>query len=567
HKLPGLVSISTPGVEDAEVIIDGISMGTTPLIDLEVEAGERLLRINKTRYLPYEIRISINGSGERQSFEYNPLPGWADVYLVSEPEGVLVSEGELELGTTPVSLQLMAGAHTLLFSKTNFTSKILDLSTVAGQDIRPAPIILSPSPATLQISTQPDGALVMIDQKYRGRSPLQVSISSGEEHLLKLYAPGREAITQMVKASPNEVREITIPLKPEYGNVFLFAEPPDSRLFIDGKEYGPAVGHLHLPLRPHILEVKAEGYTTGRETITPTVEYDQQIEIKLLPKNSPPSSTGGAKMITNSVGVQLIRLNPAVFTMGSSRSEPGRRANEAQRRVRISRPFLLAGKEVSNGEFRRFKKDHSSGSFQGQSLDGDDQPAVNISWEDAARYCNWLSSKEGLAPFYIEKNNTMVPSEPATKGYRLPLEAEWAYAARMAGRREEARYGWEGEYPPNKTTGNYGDISGQRLLNVIINGYNDHFAVSAPVGSFAPNTAGFFDLDGNVSEWCNDFYSSTMDDGGGEILDPVGPPSGTHHVVRGASWRDASITELRLSYRGYSREPLDDIGFRVARYE
>ncbi|MGB5486669.1 MAG: SUMF1/EgtB/PvdO family nonheme iron enzyme, partial [Lysobacterales bacterium] len=77
---------------------------------------------------------------------------------------------------------------------------------------------------------------------------------------------------------------------------------------------------------------------------------------------------------------------------------------------------------------------------------------------------------------------------------------------------------------------------------------------------------GFNDLGGNVSEWINDFYAVYPGQAGRLVKDPMGPASGDHHVVRGSSWRDGSITELRLSYRDYIRGPRDILGFRIARY-
>ena len=160
----------------------------------------------------------------------------------------------------------------------------------------------------------------------------------------------------------------------------------------------------------------------------------------------------------------------------------------------------------------------------------------------------------------------MVPIKPLTIGYRLPFEAEWSYGTRQAGRQEPARYSWHGSFPPRKPSGNFADETAGSLLPVIIKGYNDAFAVTAPVASFPKNPGGFFDLGGNVSEWCHDFYSPQAGLANVVKTDPMGPPTGTHHVVRDASWRDSSITEVRLSYRGYSREQRDDIGFRIARF-
>ena len=137
----------------------------------------------------------------------------------------------------------------------------------------------------------------------------------------------------------------------------------------------------------------------------------------------------------------------------------------------------------------------------------------------------------------------------------------------MAGRKSPSRYPWEGTFPPKAASGNFGDESARAILPVVIKSYNDGHPVTGQVAGFPANKGGFFDMGGNVSEWCHDFYAPQSAPGpGGRTVDPTGPATGTHHVVRGSSWRDSTITELRLSYRAYSRNPANDIGFRVARY-
>ena len=239
--------------------------------------------------------------------------------------------------------------------------------------------------------------------------------------------------------------------------------------------------------------------------------------------------------------------------MGASRREAGRRANESRRHVALTRPYYLGVKEVTNAQFRQFRASHNSGLAEGASLDGDDQPVVNVSWEDAARYCNWLSKKDGLPVAYKESGGTLQLVMPVTTGYRLPTEAEWAYAARVYKRAQPARYVWAGSFPPTSAAGNYADARIADTFTDVVPGYDDGYRGTAPVASFAASPPGLYDLGGNVAEWTSDYYT-------------VYPPAGQHRVVRGSSWRHGNITELRLSYRDYSKRPRNDLGFRIARY-
>jgi formylglycine-generating enzyme required for sulfatase activity len=245
--------------------------------------------------------------------------------------------------------------------------------------------------------------------------------------MISLSLSGHEGKESLLTLDPGASRELSFTLQPKYGIVFVTTEPPDAELLIDGRPHGRATGRLRLTATQHILTV-------------------QKI---------------------SAAGHEMIRLGPAVFTMGASRREPGRRANEQKRQVEITRPFYLAAREVTNEEFRKFKPEHRSGLVGGHTLDGGNQPVVMVTWEDAARYCNWLSKQEGLALYYREEKSTMVAVSPATHGYRLPLESEWAYAARVAARNTPSRYPWEGTFPPRAPSGNYSDESEIKAVSLI----------------------------------------------------------------------------------------------------
>jgi formylglycine-generating enzyme required for sulfatase activity len=237
-----------------------------------------------------------------------------------------------------------------------------------------------------------------------------------------------------------------------------------------------------------------------------------------------------------------------------------------ERSVTLDRPFYLATKEVSNNQFRRWKNQHSSSAIKGMSLDMAVQPVVKVSWEDAALFCNWLSGKDGLSPFYRVENGSFIGIDWQSNGYRLPTEAEWAWGAKVDSQGLVTQFPWENSlYPPMKTIDNYADSSAKYLLPFTITQYSDGHAVSAPVGSFEPNSKGLYNMGGNVSEWTNDYYDIKIHRGAA-IVDPKGPQSGNRHVIRGASWALGSRSELRLSFRDAGYEGRLDVGFRIARY-
>jgi formylglycine-generating enzyme required for sulfatase activity len=262
---------------------------------------------------------------------------------------------------------------------------------------------------------------------------------------------------------------------------------------------------------------------------------------------------------------QELKLVPAgEFTMGSPRREAGRRANESQRAVKLERRYYLALREVTNAEFKQFRPSHRSGFVMQQTLDLDRQPVVNVTWQDAAAYSNWLSAQEGLPAAYSEQGGRLAPVVPATTGYRLPTEAEWEWAARWnnGGLR---KYPWGDALPVPPGAGNFADLRAQPLVPQVLTDYDDGYAATAPVGSFAASPLGFFDLGGNVAEWTHDLYT-VQPAGGAATVDPAAAGAGAVRVIRGSSWQQSGVTELRLAFRDYGDGRRNDLGFRIARY-
>jgi formylglycine-generating enzyme required for sulfatase activity len=192
---------------------------------------------------------------------------------------------------------------------------------------------------------------------------------------------------------------------------------------------------------------------------------------------------------------------------------------------------------------------------------GDSHPVVNVSWNDAVAYCNWLSKKEDLPEYYRIGANTV--SIQGGRGYRLPTEAEWEYACR-AGTTTAYCHGNNDEGLAQ--VGNIADSTVKKKFNWEAGpiSASDGFATTAPVGNFRANGFGLYDMHGNVWEWCWDGYAADFYDKSPSV-DPRGFDSGSRRVDRGGSWR--ALPRGCRSAARYGGDPSFrdlDLGFRVA---
>jgi formylglycine-generating enzyme required for sulfatase activity len=584
-KLPGRITFQVVPAEGARVYLGSTLLGQSPLGEVEIPAGEQPIRVEADRYLPHEQALSVVGMGQAQSVAIELTPGWSAVSVTSQPPGATLTVDGTASGVTPVTVDLMAGEHRLLMTHPGYADWARSL-TIAPDEPLIVPVTLSPADATVALSSQPDGATVRVNGEYRGRTPLELSLSPGETHRLQLGKSGYADLDQTLSLEPGESRTLALKLEAHLGTVRLQVSPSDARVLVDGRPRGQGSQALRLATGPHRIEVRREGYVSQQHSVTARSGIDQSLKVDLsavastpapkqetsatatrpaAPAPAPVRQTGAAR-IQAADGQVLKRVSGGRFKMGTSRREQGRRSNESLREVTLTRPFYLGVREVTNGEFRRFRPAHRSGAMAGQSLDLDDQPVVNVTWQDAAAYANWLSLKESLPPAYVQGGGRLVPAVPMTRGYRLPTEAEWSWAARQATATPRVKYYWGPNWPPVGKVGNFGDESARQIIGSVLVGYDDGFPVAAPVGRFGANRLGLYDMAGNVAEWCHDYYGITPGGGRGSASDPTGPASGKHHVIRGGGWRYHGISELRIGFRDYDRSKRSDVGFRLARY-
>lgn len=565
--LPGKIDIDTspPG---AQVFVDGELVGETPLSALGLEAGDRSLRLKADRYLEHSQVFTVTGRNIPQQLSVALQPGWADVTLESEPAGAeILLDGEVS-GITPATVEVMAGERQLMLRKSGFASWQQDLVIAAGEPQSLPPVTLQPAAGVLQLDSRPVAANVTLNGEFQGQTPLELEVVPGRQHQLALSRPGYRRHSETIEMEAAETEQRTITLTARLGEVKFSVSPPEAILRINGSERGRGSRVLTLPAVEQRVEITLDGYASVKKRITPRPGLQQLVEVKLQTV----AQARAARIkpeITTALGQTLLLFNPgdsalADFSMGASRREPGRRANEVLHPVALRRSFYLQTTEVTNAQFRLFTASHDSGQIEGNSLNRDHQPAVSVSWQQAASFCNWLSQREGLPLFYRETNGIITGFNPSATGYRLPSEAEWAWAARSSGS-SLLKFSWGDNFPPPDSVENYADNTSAYVTGRILSGYQDGHVVSAPVASFAATPKGLYDIGGNVAEWVHDVYS--IPSANGSIsTDPLGAQSGDNYVIRGASWSHSRIAELRLSYRDYGQAGRDDVGFRIARY-
>ena len=284
------------------------------------------------------------------------------------------------------------------------------------------------------------------------------------------------------------------------------------------------------------------------------------------------------------VSMRLVQIPAGEFLMGDANGAPD---EWPVGRVRIERAFWVGACEVSNRQFRRFDPTHRSGIFAkrypnadgpGLTLDGDDQPAVRVSWRQAAAFCAWLSGKTG-------------------RPFALPTEAQWEYACRAGSGGAMSFGGVEADFSPFANladralavpTAETGGLTtgltnpffedrqprGRKISGVMedslfagdiptVRRFDDGAVATAPVGRYRPNAWGLHDAHGNAAEWTRSLYRPYPYAAADGRNDPEADAS-ARRVVRGGCFRDCpprAASSFRWAYPPWQLAP--HVGFRV----
>ena len=240
---------------------------------------------------------------------------------------------------------------------------------------------------------------------------------------------------------------------------------------------------------------------------------------------------------------KFVLVEGGTFKMGAEKPVE---AHEGPVHSVTVKSFYLAKTETTFVDLDKWCADAKRDTINAGSWGRGKQGAMNISWLDAVAYCNWLSEKEKLSKCYLIKDNSVQYLDTA-KGYRLPTEAEWEFAARGG----------------NKSKGTY--FSGSDALNDVAWFKGNSNDSPQMVAQKKANELGLFDMTGNMWEWVWDWY-----DGGyyksSSSVNPYGPESGNYKVMRGgAFYNDGNYSTVYTRQNAAPVFKQNSVGFRVAR--
>ena len=552
---PGIVTLVVDSPDGFLVRVDGKIIGAEPKLDVELTPGSHVVTVQGPRIETIDEAIHVAGRGTRQTFSFAPSLAVAmpsvEFRVAAEPSFARILIDGVPVGTGIYSGPLKPGSHEVTVEADNYAPDRRRLEIPDHVEVTDVgTIILSPLPAIVVVQSSPSGATVLLDGEYRGDTPLELEMDAGREHRLSVRKTGFRHANEILHPQPNARIRRSYELAATSYRAEVTTNIP-AQITVNGRTVGDAPLQVDVKDNDEIKAL-APGFEATPVRVRPGGGDVRRYAFELLPparfayESASPQATAPG-------GIRLRRFAPLRFdTRVSSDSLPAA--------VELSRPFYFAVHETTVAAFRSFDPEFAPGLAE-------DLPVVSVSWQDAARFCNWLSAGAGLPPAYVF-GGAFARLDTDSLGFRLPTEAEWEAVARydfVGGRVRGRPYPWgTSQTIPRAFT----NLAGRELRGdgvPFLRDHVDNHRGVAPVGSYPANFNGVYDLAGNASEWVNDYYRAGPFSPGSS-RDPLGPQTGTDRVVKGANHLSADRAALLAGYRTFAAHKSATVGFRVARW-
>ena len=532
----GLLRGSAPS--GAEVYLGGKSVGRTPLTLRNLVAKGHRLVLRKVGYedLEREITVLREQITEPEGLALKPFVGSARIEM--DPAGWDVRLDSKELladgldsisrqGLEPVSWEgLPIGTYRIALEKPFWGGIWGTLKVERGREavfekkFSSGTVTLScnleGAKAHIQSVALLDAVLERVDSQGfglpldgvalpTGRYEVEVAVDGWEPLKLPLNVVGGQSVSYEANFL--------------YGTVNVESEPSGAEVWSLDRKLGVTPLELKAPPGTASYTLKMNGHRPAE--VSGLIVADGNLHLQQTLEDFQHDVPG--------IGLEMLKVSPGTFLMGSPAGEADRDDDEVQHHVTLTKAFWLGKYEVTQGQWKAVMGDNPS------NFTGDGLPVEKVSWEDAMEFCGKLDRMDG--------------NKPRGYVYSLPTEAQWEYACR-AGTTTATAYG-------ESLSSRQANFDGDNPYGGAPKG--PYLSKTTPVGSYRPNAWGFYDMHGNVREWCQDRYG---DYPGSSVSDPEGPSTGASRVGRGGSWgnvgrycrsadRDGSGPGLRDSSLGF----------------
>ena len=495
--------------------------------------GSRQLKLLTQSYLPVMVTFADYGVEKlessrtyvlvlvKPSVQNEPVDAGGNFYALSvQPKDAKVTvDGVLQESSSDgeFSAMLPYGTHTYKVEAGGYISKSGSFSVSSG-DMAPISVSLVSALATISVTCPTPAVSLYIDKKSVGNVPWSGSLKEGM-HLVEVKKKGYRSQQKTIQLSQQQKLDVAFgELIAIQGNLSVNYKPFGADVYVDGKKLGQSPRVFNgLLVGNHQVEVRKDGYATDKKSVT--ISEGQTASISgTLASNTASSSNGYASSssvssggneisipVKNGITIDMVKVEAGTFMMDAT-SEMQNPWDDVKpvHQVTLTNDYYMGKYEVTQALWKTVMGSNPS------NFKGDNLPVEQVSWDDCQEFIDKLNSMTG-------------------RKFRLPTEAEWEYAARGGMKSRGYRY---------SGSGNISDVAW----------YTDNSdSKTHPVGTKQSNELGLYDMAGNVSEWCQDWYGSYVSS---FQTNPTGAVSGSDRVACGGSWyNDARI--CRSSFRSH----------------
>ena len=490
----------------------------------------RQMKVVTKDYLPLMVTFGDYGIEKLQSNRtyvltltkpsgaQEPVDAGGNFYAISvQPKDAKVTiDGVLQASSSDgeYSAMLAYGSHTYKVEAGGYISKSGSF-TIGKGDMTPISVSLVSALATLSVSCPTPAVALYVDKKSVGSLPWNGNLKEGM-HLLEVRKAGYRSQQKTIQLAQQQKLDVAFDaLVAIQGNLSVNFKPFGSDVYVDGVKVGqsPRVFNGVL-VGNHNVEIRKFGYATSRQTVTisegQTASISGSLTSSTSSSNANTLSSSGSSLsgntitipVKNGINIEMVKVEAGSFNMGATpeMENPDDREKPVHR-VTLTNNYYIGKYEVTQALWQAVMGSNPS------YFKGDDLPVEQVSWNDCQDFISKLNAMTG-------------------KRFRLPSEAEWEYAARGGNKSRGYQY------------------SGSNTIGDVAWYYGNSSSTHA-VGTKQPNELGIYDMTGNVSEWCQDWYDSYSSS---PQTNPTGAASGSSRVFRGGSWY-FSARDCRTSYR------------------